>query len=54
MHNQDRADRLAKAIEEMVQGRMPENLDDDELRQLLDMAKIRLDAGRLRLRRLRG
>ena len=47
MHNQDRADRLAKAIEEMVQGRMPEDIDDEELQQLLQIAKIRLDAANL-------
>lgn len=46
MHDQDRADRLAKAIEEMVQGRMPQDLDDEELQQLLQIAKIRLDAAR--------
>ena len=47
MHDQDRADKLAKAIEEMVQGRMPEDLDEEELQQLLQIAKIRLDAARL-------
>jgi hypothetical protein len=47
MRNQDRADKLAKAIEEMVQGRMPEDLDDEELQELLQIAKIRLDAARL-------
>jgi hypothetical protein len=47
MHDQDRADKLAKAIEEMVQGRMPEDLDDEELKELLQIAKIRLDAARL-------
>jgi len=47
MHDQDRADKLAKAIEEMVQGRMPEDLDDEELQELLQIAKIRLDAARL-------
>lgn len=46
MHDQDRADKLAKAIEEMVQGRMPKDLDDEELQQLLQIAKIRLDAAR--------
>jgi hypothetical protein len=47
MHDQDRADKLAKAIEEMVQGRMPEDLSDEELQQLLQIAKIRLDAAHL-------
>ncbi|TEU00317.1 MAG: hypothetical protein E3J29_01960 [Dehalococcoidia bacterium] len=47
MHDQDRADKLAKAIEEMVQGRMPEDLDDEELQELLQIAKIRLDVARL-------
>ncbi len=46
MHDQDRADKLAKAIEEMVQGRMPKDLDDEDLQQLLQIAKIRLDAAR--------
>jgi hypothetical protein len=46
MLDQDRADKLAKAIEEMVQGRMPKDLDDEELQQLLQIAKIRLDAAR--------
>ena len=47
MHDQDRADKLAKAIEEMVQGHMPKDLDDEDLQQLLQIAKIRLDAARL-------
>jgi len=47
MRDQDRADKLAKAIEEMVQGRMPEDPDDEELQELLQIAKIRLDAARL-------
>lgn len=47
MHNQDQADRLAKAIEEMVQGRMPQDVSDEELQELLQIAKIRLDAARL-------
>jgi hypothetical protein len=47
MHDQDRADKLAKAIEEMVQGHMPEDLNDEELQQLLQIAKIRLDAAHL-------
>jgi hypothetical protein len=47
MDDQDRADKLAKAIEEMVQGRMPADLADEDLQQLLQIAKIRLDAARL-------
>ncbi len=47
MRDQDRADKLAKAIEEMVQGRMPKDLDDEDLQQLLQIAKIRLDAAHL-------
>ncbi len=47
MHDQDRADKLAKAIEEMVQGHMPKDLDDEDLQQLLQIAKIRLDAAHL-------
>ncbi len=46
MHNPEQADRLAKAIEEMVQGRTPEDLSDEELQQLLQIARIRLDAAR--------
>ena len=44
MHDKDREERLAKAIEEMVRGLTPEDLDDEELRALLQIAKIRLDA----------
>ena len=44
MRDQDREERLAKAIEEMVQGRTPGDLDDEELKALLRIAKIRLDA----------
>jgi hypothetical protein len=47
MDERERADRLAKAIEEMVQGRVPEDVDDEELDELLKIAKIRLDAGRI-------
>jgi hypothetical protein len=47
MRDQDRADKLAKAIEEMVQGNMPEGLDDEELDELLQIAKIRLDVSHL-------
>lgn len=44
MKDKDRAEKLAKAIEEMVEGRTPETLDDEELQELLQIAKIRLDA----------
>lgn len=44
MHDEDRAEELAKAIEEMVQGDTPEDLDDEELQELLHIARIRLDA----------
>ena len=44
MPDKDREESLAKAIEEMVQGRAPEDLDDEELKELLRIAKIRLDA----------
>ena len=44
MNDKDRAEGLAKAIEEMAQGRAPEHLDDEELRELVQIAKIRLDA----------
>jgi hypothetical protein len=48
MDERERADKLAEAIEAMVQGRLPEGLEDDEeLRELLKIAKIRLDAARL-------
>lgn len=50
MRDEDRADKLAKAIEEMVQGHMPEGLGDEELDELLQIAKIRLDAGQLAAR----
>ncbi len=45
MKDQERADRLAMAIEELIQGRQPRDLDDDpELNELLQIARIRLDA----------
>lgn len=47
MKDKERAEKLARAIEEMVQGRMPEGLDDEELDELLQIAKIRLDAARM-------
>jgi hypothetical protein len=47
MDDRERADKLAKAIEEMVQGRVPEDVDDEELKELLKIARIRLDAARI-------
>lgn len=41
----ERAERLARAIEDLVQGRQPPQLDDGELEELLQIARIRLDAG---------
>ena len=46
MPDSDSAERLARAIDEMVQGRMPEDLGDEEIKELLQIAKIRLDAAR--------
>jgi len=47
MRDEDRADMLARAIEEMVQGGLPENLGDAEMEELLQIARIRLDAARM-------
>ena len=47
MRDEDRADKLARAIEEMVQGGLPEDLVDEELEELLQIARIRLDAARM-------
>jgi len=47
MRDGDRADQLARAIEEMVQGGLPEDLGDEELQELLQIARIRLDAARM-------
>src|SRR3970282_482472 len=47
MRDEDRADMLARAIEKMVQGGMPEDLGDEELQELLQIARIRLDAARM-------
>ncbi|MDP2675450.1 MAG: hypothetical protein Q8Q00_11185 [Dehalococcoidia bacterium] len=47
MRDEDRADMLARAIEEMVRGDLPENLGDEELEELLQIARIRLDAARM-------
>ncbi len=46
MRDRERAEKLARAIEELVQGRSPGDVDDRELRELLQVAKIRLDAAR--------
>ena len=47
MRDEYRADKLARAIEEMVQGGLPEDLGDEELEELLQIARIRLDAARM-------
>ena len=47
MRDRDRADMLARAIEEMVQGGLPQSLGDEELEELLQIARIRLDAARM-------
>ena len=47
MRDEDRADMLARAIEEMVQGGLPEDLGDEEMEELLQIARIRLDAARM-------
>src|SRR3989337_2719053 len=47
MRDEDRADKLARAIEEMVQGGLPEDLGDEELEELLQIALIRRDAARM-------
>src|SRR3972149_2936787 len=47
MRDEDRADKLARAIEEMVQGGLPEDLGDEDLEELLQIARIRLDAARM-------
>jgi hypothetical protein len=46
MPDSDSADRLAKAIEEMVQGRTPEDIGDEDIQELIQIAMIRLDAAR--------
>ncbi len=46
MPDSDSADRLAKAIEEMVQGHTPEDIGDEDIQELIQIAMIRLDAGR--------
>ena len=50
MREEDRADKLARAIEAMVQGNLPEDLEDEELEELLQIARIRLDAARMAAR----
>src|SRR3972149_2074773 len=47
MRDEDRADMLARAIEEMVQGGLPEDLGDEEMDELLQIARIRLDVARM-------
>src|SRR3990172_506363 len=47
MRGEDGAEKLARAIEEMVQGGLPEDLGDEELEELLQIARIRLDAARM-------
>ena len=47
MRDEDRADKLARAIEEMVQGGLPQDLGDEELEELLQISRIRLDAARM-------
>src|SRR3970282_1837500 len=47
MRDEDRADKVARAIEEMVRAGLPENLGDEELEELLQIARIRLDAARM-------
>src|SRR3989304_7759663 len=47
MRDEDRAEMLARAIEEMVQGGLPEDLGDEEMEELLQIARTRLDAARM-------
>src|SRR3990172_5569690 len=47
MRDEDRADMLARAIEEMVEGGVPKDLGDEEMEELLQIARIRLDAARM-------
>jgi hypothetical protein len=44
MREEERVERLARAIEEMATGGQPEEPDDEELRELLKIARIRMDA----------
>ncbi len=46
MRDSERADKLARAIEDIVSGQAPGDLDDKDLNELLQIAKIRLDATR--------
>lgn len=46
MREKERADKLTQAIEEIIQGRLPADLGDEELNDLLSIARIRLDAAR--------
>ncbi len=46
MKEEERAARLARAVDDLIQGRLPGDLDDQDLDELLHIAKIRLDAAR--------
>ena len=46
MKERERAHRLARAIEDLLQGHPPADLDDEDLNELLQIANIRLDAAR--------
>jgi len=50
MTHGERAERLARAIEDLVQGRQPPRLNDDELEELLKIARIRLESGQVAAR----
>jgi len=44
MKEEERAERLARAIDELLQGNSPGKLDDSDLSELLRVAKARMDA----------
>src|SRR3990172_8830333 len=44
MKGQERANKLARAIDDLLQGCRPDKLDDEELEELLQIAGIRLEA----------
>jgi len=44
MKEEERAERLARAIDELLQGNSPGQLDDSDLSELLRVAKARMDA----------
>lgn len=46
MNDQERAERLTSVIEDLLQDRLPTNLNDEELEELLQIVKLRLDAAR--------